>query len=70
MCMATAYLKKQGGREDVLLKEVMLIKSDREGLLLRTLFGEEKSIKAKIKEVNFTSSRVLLEESLNDGRAS
>ena len=70
MCIATAYLKKQGGREDVLLKEVVLIKSDGEGLLLRTLFGEEKSIKAKIKEVNFTSSRVLLEESLNDGRAS
>lgn len=61
MCLATAYLK-QGAREDVFLEEVALIRSGGEELILRTLFGEERSLKADIKEVDFESSKVLLEE--------
>lgn len=61
MCIANAYLK-QGAREDIFLEEVALIRSERGKLILRTLFGEERSIVADIKEVNFESSKVLLEK--------
>jgi len=61
MCLASVH-KKKGTEKENLLEEVALIRFEGEKLLLRTLFGEERAIKAKIKEIDFMNSTVLIEE--------
>ncbi len=59
MCMVSVWIKKDG-EEKNLLEEVAFIRSKGGKLILSTLFGEEKSVKAKIEEIDFVNSRVLL----------
>jgi len=61
MCLASVH-KGKGTEKENLLEEVALIRFEGEKLLLRTLFGEERAIKAKIKEIDFMNSTVLIEE--------
>ncbi|MCK4682802.1 CooT family nickel-binding protein [Candidatus Bipolaricaulota bacterium] len=61
MCLASVH-KGKGSEKENLLEEVALIRFEGEKLLLRTLFGEERAIKAKIKEIDFMNSTVLIEE--------
>jgi len=61
MCLASVH-KGKGAEKENLLEEVALIEFEGERLLLRTLFGEEKAIKARIKEIDFMHSTVLIEE--------
>ncbi len=61
MCLASVQ-KGKGTEKENLLEEVALIRFEGEKLLLRTLFGEERAIKAKIKEIDFMNSTVLIEE--------
>jgi len=58
--MANVRIKKDSGEKN-LLEEVAVIKVNGKNLVLSTLFGEEKSVKAKIKEIDFVNSKVLLE---------
>ena len=60
MCMASVWIKKDSGEKN-LLEEVAVIRVSGENLVLSTLFGEEESVKAKIKEIDFVNSKVLLE---------
>ena len=59
MCMASVWIRKDTGEEN-LLKEVAVIKSRGEKLILSTLLGEERSVEAKIEEIDFMNSKVLL----------
>ena len=61
MCLASVH-KGKGTEKENLLEEVALIRFEGKKLLLRTLFGEERAIKAKIKEIDFMNSTVLIEE--------
>lgn len=61
MCMAKAYLK-HGPRKEVLLEEVAYIQLEGESLLLKPLFGEQKSVRATIREIDFLNSTILLEK--------
>jgi predicted RNA-binding protein len=60
MCMVSVWIKKDRGEEN-LLKEVAFIRSKGRKLILSTLWGEEKSVEAKIEEIDFVNSKVLLE---------
>lgn len=59
MCIVSVWIKKGGGEKN-LLKEVASIRSKGGKLILSTLLGEEKSVKAKIEEIDFMNSKVLL----------
>jgi len=61
MCMASVWIKKDSGEKN-LLADVAVIKSRGEKLILSTLLGEEKSVEAKIEEIDFMNSKVLLKE--------
>lgn len=61
MCMASVWIRKDTGEEN-LLEDVAVIKSRGEKLILSTLLGEEKSVEAKIEEIDFMNSKVLLKE--------
>jgi len=61
MCLAKAYLGGKG-EEEFLMEEIASIKVEDGKLLVMSLFGERKEIAARIREIDFKSSRVILEE--------
>ncbi len=61
MCLANAYLSKNGERE-LLMREIAYLGVGDEKLLLRTLFGEQKEVEAKLREIDFANSSIILEK--------
>jgi predicted RNA-binding protein len=61
MCEANAYLVKEG-KEELVLEDISILRPEKEGLYLQNIFGEQKRIKAHIKEMNLIDHRILLEE--------
>ncbi len=61
MCLAKAYLSKNGERE-LLMREIAYLGFGNEKLLLRTLFGEQKEVEAKLREIDFANSSIILEK--------
>jgi predicted RNA-binding protein len=59
MCLSKAYLESNGVRE-LILQEVASLKIEDGNLRLRTLFGDEKSVKASIKQIDFVSNSIVL----------
>jgi predicted RNA-binding protein len=67
MCMATAYMKR-GPRKEVLLQEVAYIQLTEDSMVLKPLFGEQKRVKASIREIDFLNSTILFEEMEEAGK--
>ncbi len=63
MCLAKAYLSGKGER-DLLMEEVTSVQVENGKLLVTTLFGEKKEITARIREIDFRASRILLEKAV------
>jgi predicted RNA-binding protein len=61
MCEANAYLIKEG-KEELVLEDIMILRPEEGGLYLQNIFGEQKRIKARVKEMNLIDHRILLEE--------
>ena len=61
MCEANAYLMKDG-KETLVMKSVDTLKPGEEGIYLQDIFGAQRTIKAKIREMNLVDHRILLEE--------
>jgi len=59
--MATAYLKS-GSSKKLILEEVASIDISGENVVMKSLFGKQKKIRGNIKEVDFLSSTIFLEE--------
>jgi len=62
MCIATVYIDEAGQREEV-LQDVISVEASNHGILLTTLLGEEKVLKAKIKYIDFLKHTVTIESS-------
>jgi predicted RNA-binding protein len=62
MCEANAYLVKEG-KEELVLEDISILRPEEEELYLQNIFGEQKRIKARIKEMNLIDHRIILEES-------
>jgi predicted RNA-binding protein len=61
MCEANAYLLK-GGKEELILEDLSILRPEADGLYLQNIFGEQKRLRARIKEMNLIDHRILLEE--------
>ena len=61
MSEANAYLIK-AGKEELVLEDVSILRPEENGLYLQNIFGEQKRIKARVKEMNLIDHRILLEE--------
>ena len=61
MCLSKAYVDTDGKRE-LLMEEVASIGFEKDKLLLKTLFGEQKEIKAVVKQIDFMTHTIILEE--------
>ncbi len=61
MCEANAYLIKEG-REELVLEDISLLRPEKDEIYLQNIFGEQRRIKARIREMSFIDHRILLEE--------
>jgi predicted RNA-binding protein len=59
MCLASAYFDNENG--PVILKDIAHLKFNGDKVELETLFGEGKSVQGRVIEVDFFSSKIILE---------
>jgi len=67
MCQSNVYLI-QNGKEKLLLEEVILIEFRGKKILLKSIFGEEEIIEAKIKTIDLFRHRIILEKETHSQR--
>ncbi|MCD6561495.1 MAG: RNA-binding protein [Desulfobacteraceae bacterium 4484_190.1] len=61
MCESTAYILKNG-REELVLESVDVIENNNDGQVkLTSMFGEQKTIKARVKEFSLVDHKIILE---------
>jgi len=60
MCLSKAYIEKNGDKE-LLLEEIASVKIEDNKLLFKTLFGEQKEVKASISQIDFMTHSIFLE---------
>ncbi|MFC1900322.1 CooT family nickel-binding protein [Chloroflexota bacterium] len=60
MCLSKVYNKKNGDQE-LLMEEVASVEIGDNHLTFRTLFGEQKEIEGSIKQIDFLTHSILLE---------
>ena len=60
MCEASVYLQKDGAEELVLESVDVLEEQDGE-VVMRDIFGEEKRLKARVKQLALVNHRIVLE---------
>ncbi len=61
MCEAHAYLSKQG-REELVMQSVDVVRPEGDTLYIQNIFGEQRWLKGRIKEMNLVQHRIVLEE--------
>ncbi len=59
MCLGKAYLEADNKRE-LVLDSIASLEIDGTKLKLSTIFGDHKEMEARIKEIDFESSRIIL----------
>jgi len=60
MCLSKAYVDRDGEGE-LLMEEIASLKIEGEKLLFKTVFGEQKEIKASIRQIDFMTHSIFLE---------
>jgi predicted RNA-binding protein len=61
MCEANVYIIKNG-EEKLIMESVDTLRPEKDGIYLLDIFGGQRTIKARIKELNLVDHRILLEE--------
>ena len=59
MCLGKAYIEA-GTKRELILDSIALIEIDDTKLKLSTIFGDHKELDARIKEIDFEGSRIIL----------
>jgi len=67
MCLATAYLNKEG--DEPVLRDIAHMRFDGDSVVMETLFGEEKVISGRVLEVDFSTSKITLDVSTKSDKA-
>jgi len=60
MCLSKAYVDRNGKRE-LVMEEVASVEFGDDKLLFKTLFGEQKEVKGSIKEIDFLTHSIVLQ---------
>lgn len=60
MCEANAYVVNDDGKEELFLEKVDTVTPHEDGLVLCSIFGQRKFIRAVIKEMALVSHRIVL----------
>ncbi len=60
MCESNAYLVNEDG-EELIMENVDFLKPVGKNVVLRSIFGEERTVEASILELDLTKHRIVLE---------
>jgi len=60
MCLSKAYIERNGERE-LLMEEIASVDIEGDRLLFKSLFGEQKVIGANIREIDFMTHSIILD---------
>jgi predicted RNA-binding protein len=60
MCESSAYLIKDG-KEELLMESVNFLKPQGDRILLKSIFGEQTTVEARLREMDLTGHRIVLE---------
>ena len=60
MCEASVF-RMRGGKEELVLADVEVLRPEGEMIFLKTIFGEQKRVKGRIREMNLVDHRILLD---------
>lgn len=60
MCIATVYVDDGKRREEV-MRDVISVESENDGILLTSILGEEKLLRARIRNIDFLKHSVIVE---------
>jgi predicted RNA-binding protein len=61
MCEANAYLVK-AGEEELVMESVDILRPEGESVYIQDIFGEQRWVKAHLKEMNLVQHRIVLVE--------
>ena len=61
MCLSKAYIDRNGER-GLLMEEVASVEVRDDKLLLKSLLGEQKEVEANIREIDFLTHNIVLED--------
>ena len=61
MCESNAYIIEDG-KEQMLLESVDVLRPEGDGWFLRSAFGEQKTVNARIKEIRLMDHKIILEK--------
>lgn len=61
MCDLKAFIKIQG-REELLLEAVNSIRAEGGDVIVRNLFGEERTVHGEVREVSLAKNRVIIQQ--------
>jgi predicted RNA-binding protein len=62
MCESNAYLISPDGSEELVMDSVSYVAVNGDNVVLKSLFGEQKEIPARLRELNLTAHRISLEK--------
>ena len=60
MCESSAYVLKDG-KEELVLEGVDLLENKKGEIILINMFGEQKTVKAKVKALSLVDHKIILE---------
>jgi predicted RNA-binding protein len=61
MCLSKAYFEKNNSRK-LLLEEIASVTVENNTLIFKTIFGEQKAMKASIRQIDFMTHSIFLEK--------
>jgi predicted RNA-binding protein len=67
MCLAKAYLNKSA--DNPILQDIARMRLHDDCVELETLFGEERVVSGRVVEIDFSTSKILLNESVKANKA-
>jgi predicted RNA-binding protein len=67
MCLAKAYLNKSA--DNPILQDIARMRLHDDQVELETLFGEERVISGRVVEIDFSTSKIVLNESVKGDKA-
>ena len=60
MCEASVF-RVVGGKEELVLADVEVLRPEGEMIFLKSIFGEQKRVKGRIREMNLVDHRIVLD---------
>ena len=60
MCESSAYILKDG-KEELVLESVDLLENKKGEIMLINMFGEQKTVKAKVKTLSLVEHKIIME---------